>query len=87
MKMALRLIVVYGLLQLALPLTHSAQGAQAAEQPFYAGKTIRIIVGFAPGGTIDIRSRLFARYLPKDIPGNPTIIVQNMTGAGAPCAE
>ena len=82
MKMALRLIVVYGLLQLAPPLTHSAQGAPAAEQPFYAGKTIRIIVGFAPGGTIDIRSRLFARYLPKDVPGNPTIIVQNMTGAG-----
>jgi tripartite-type tricarboxylate transporter receptor subunit TctC len=55
---------------------------EAAEQPFYAGKTITIVAGFAPGGTIDIRARLFARHLPKYIPGNPSIIVQNMTGAG-----
>ena len=86
MKMALRLIVVYGLLQLALPLTHSAQGAPAAEQPFYAGKTVRIMAGFAPGGTIDLSARLFARHLPKYIPGNPSVIVQNMTGAGGQVA-
>jgi tripartite-type tricarboxylate transporter receptor subunit TctC len=41
-----------------------------------------MIAGFAPGGSIDLRCRLFARHLPKHIPGNPTIIVQNMTGAG-----
>lgn len=69
-------------LGLAAILTCSAQSASAAEQPFYAGKTIRIIAGFAPGGTIDLRARLFARHLPKWIPGNPAIIVQNMTGAG-----
>jgi tripartite-type tricarboxylate transporter receptor subunit TctC len=56
--------------------------AFAAEQPFYAGKTINIVAGFAPGGTIDIRARLFARHLPKHIPGNPAVIVQNMVGAG-----
>jgi tripartite-type tricarboxylate transporter receptor subunit TctC len=77
----LRLTVMYAVLGLVLILAHAAQSA-SAEQPFYAGKTIRIIAGFAPGGTIDIRARLFARHLPKWIPGNPTIIVQNMTGAG-----
>ncbi len=54
----------------------------AAEQSFYAGKTVNIIAGFAPGGTIDIRARLFARHLPKYLPGNPSIVVQNMVGAG-----
>ena len=53
-----------------------------AQQSFYAGKTVRVIAGFSPGGSIDLRSRLFARHLPKHIPGNPTFIVQNMTGAG-----
>lgn len=54
----------------------------AAEQPFFAGKTINIIAGFAPGGTIDLRARLFARHLPKYIPGNPSVVVQNQVGAG-----
>lgn len=78
----LRLAVIYTVFGLALILTRPAQSAAAAEQPFYAGKTIRIIAGFAPGGTIDLRARLFARYLSKWIPGNPAIVVQNMTGAG-----
>jgi tripartite-type tricarboxylate transporter receptor subunit TctC len=60
----------------------SIQIVFAAEQPFYAGKTVNIIAGFAPGGTIDIRARLFARYLSKYIPGNPSIVVQNQVGAG-----
>ena len=53
-----------------------------AQKSFFAGKTMRIIAGFSPGGGIDIRSRLFARHMAKFIPGNPTIIVQNITGAG-----
>ena len=69
-------------LGLALFWARSARELSAAEQSFYAGKTIRIIAGFAPGGTIDLRARLFARHLPKWIAGNPSIIVQNMTGAG-----
>jgi len=54
----------------------------AAQKDFYKGKTMRVITGFAPGGSIDLRARLFARHLPKHIPGAPTIIVQNITGAG-----
>lgn len=67
---------------LEIYLLGNASHAFAAEEPFYAGKQVRIITGFAPGGSIDLRARLFARHLPKWIPGNPTIIVQSMPGAG-----
>ena len=50
--------------------------------PFYEGKAIRIIVGTSPGGGYDTYTRLIARHLAKHIPGNPTIIVDNMPGAG-----
>src|SRR3989338_178487 len=80
------LTLVCAALGLAVTLTRSAQSAPAAEQPFYAGKTILIISGFAVGGTVDLRARVFARHLPKWIPGNPAIIVQTMAGAGGQIA-
>jgi tripartite-type tricarboxylate transporter receptor subunit TctC len=49
---------------------------------FYEGKTIRIIVGTSPGGGYDTYTRLIARHFSKYIPGNPSIIVDNMPGAG-----
>lgn len=55
----------------------------SSQEPFYRGKTIRIIVGFSAGGGYDTYSRVIARHLGKHIPGNPSIIVQNMTGAGS----
>jgi tripartite-type tricarboxylate transporter receptor subunit TctC len=55
--------------------------ARAAD--FYAGKTIDIIVGSAPGGGYDIYSRAIARHMGQHIPGNPSIIVKNMPGAGS----
>jgi tripartite-type tricarboxylate transporter receptor subunit TctC len=60
-----------------------AQSAAAAEDNFYAGKTIRIIVTTAAPGGYDTITRTAARYLPKYIPGKPTIIVENMPGAGS----
>jgi tripartite-type tricarboxylate transporter receptor subunit TctC len=54
-----------------------------AEGDFYGGKVLRIVVGFPPGGGYDTYSRLIARHLGRHIPGNPTIIVENMTGAGS----
>ena len=51
-------------------------------QSFFAGKTVRIIVGLAPGGGFDTYARLVARHLGKHIPGSPGIVVENMTGAG-----
>ncbi|HJX11385.1 MAG TPA: hypothetical protein VJ733_12940 [Candidatus Binatia bacterium] len=56
---------------------------QAQSEPFYKGKTIRIIVGSTTGGFYDRWARLFARYMGKYIPGNPEIIAQNMP-AGIP---
>ena len=54
-----------------------------AQAPFYQGKTVKIVVGFTPGGFYDRWARLLSRYLPKYIPGNPEFIVQNMPGAGS----
>jgi len=51
--------------------------------PYYEGKTIRIVCGSLPGGGTDRYSRLLAKYLPKYIPGRPTIIVENVPGAGS----
>ena len=50
---------------------------------FYEGKTLKIIVGYSPGGGFDAFSRVIGRYISKYIPGNPTVIVQNMPGAGS----
>jgi len=50
---------------------------------FYEGKTINIVVGFSPGGGYDRYARLLARYLGKYIPGKPSLVVQNMPGAGS----
>lgn len=52
-------------------------------EDFYKGKTFRFIVGFSPGGGYDTYTRLIARYFSKYVPGNPTTLVQNMTGAGS----
>ncbi|MGH7793608.1 MAG: Bug family tripartite tricarboxylate transporter substrate binding protein [Candidatus Binatia bacterium] len=57
--------------------------ADAPAQEFYQGKTIRIIVGFAAGGGFDTYTRAIARHLGRHIPGNPSIVVENMTGAGS----
>src|SRR5262245_66484951 len=57
--------------------------AADAQEPFYQGKTIRLIVGLAPGGGYDLYSRTIARQMGKHIPGNPTIVVENMDGAGS----
>lgn len=71
------LIVALGVSLAVAPVTN------AQTQPFYQGKTIRIVVGFTPGGFYDRWARLLARYMPKYIPGNPEIIIQNMPGASS----
>jgi tripartite-type tricarboxylate transporter receptor subunit TctC len=62
-------------------LAASEEGSKAL-----SGKTIRIIVGYSPGGGFDTLTRVIARHLPKHLPGNPKIIVSNMTGAGGAVA-
>src|SRR5436190_4256230 len=63
--------------------TGAAASAQQDIAEFYKGKTLRIIVGVGVGSGYDINARAIARYLPKYIPGNPTVIVQNQPGAGS----
>lgn len=50
---------------------------------FYRGKTVRVIVGFSAGGGYDAYSRVICRHLHKHIPGNPSVVVDNMAGAGS----
>lgn len=59
-----------------------APGNQALGDEFYRGKTMRMIVSSPPGGGYDLYSRILARHLPRHIPGEPKIIVQNMPGGG-----
>jgi len=67
-----------------LALALFASNAAAAEPAnFYQGKTVRIIVGLAAGGGYDLYARTLARHLGKHIPGNPAVVVENMTGAGS----
>jgi tripartite-type tricarboxylate transporter receptor subunit TctC len=63
-----------------LLLAFSVTSAMAQD---FAGKTITIIVGYKTGGGYDRVARMLARYLPKYIPGSPTVIVQNMPGANS----
>lgn len=60
-----------------------SSSSQAQTDDFYKGKTIRIIIGNAPGGGNDFLGRLTARHMGKYIPGNPDFVVQNMPGAGS----
>jgi tripartite-type tricarboxylate transporter receptor subunit TctC len=54
----------------------------AADEPFYKGKRLTILVNFAPGGPTDIEGRLLAKYLGRHLDGQPLIVVQNKDGAG-----
>ena len=60
----------------------SRQGAAQTAEPFYKGKTINFLVASVPGGVNDLTARLIARHLGKQIPGNPTIVVQNLQSSG-----
>ena len=54
----------------------------AAQTPYYQGKTMTIITGSQTGDVFDIYARMIAAHIGKHIPGNPNVVVQNMTGAG-----
>jgi tripartite-type tricarboxylate transporter receptor subunit TctC len=62
----------------------AATPAPAADSvaQFYGGKSISLLIGYGPGGGYDSYGRALARYLGKHIPGNPSIVPQNMPGAG-----
>jgi len=71
---------------LALVLTglpFAASADDKAVAAFYAKRTVTIAVGFSAGGNYDVYARLVSRHIGRHIPGNPTVIVQNMPGAGS----
>jgi tripartite-type tricarboxylate transporter receptor subunit TctC len=70
---------------LVLALVLDPRGALAASEidAVYRDRTVRVIVGFAPGGGFDVYSRLLARHLGRHLPGTPAVIVENMPGAGS----
>lgn len=73
-------------LSLWMGLAHQTWAAAVDDKAvadFYHGKTVRIIVGFSAGGGYDAYSRVIGRHIQKHIPGNPSIIVENMAGAGS----
>jgi tripartite-type tricarboxylate transporter receptor subunit TctC len=60
-----------------------AAPAHGSSHEYYGGKTIRVVVGLAPGGGFDIYARTMARHMGKHIAGNPSFVVENMAGAGS----
>lgn len=73
-----------GIFSAAVLLVGLLSGALAqAQSSFFEGKTVRFLVGFTPGGSYDLWARVIATHMGKYIPGNPTFVVQNMTGGGS----
>jgi tripartite-type tricarboxylate transporter receptor subunit TctC len=66
----------------ALALCPAAAHAQSVAD-FYKGKTVDLYIGYSAGGAYDLYARVLARFIGKHIPGNPTVVPKNMTGAGS----
>jgi tripartite-type tricarboxylate transporter receptor subunit TctC len=69
----------FGVALALAPISAEAAGVE----DFYKGKTVSLIIGYSAGGGYDLYGRLVARYISKYIPGRPTIVPQNLTGAGS----
>src|SRR6202165_3304365 len=82
-RLTTRSVVMTWLIAAIVALGVLCARAPAAAQEFYSGKTVRIVVGFTAGGGFDAYSRAIARHMVRHIPGHPTIIVENMPGAGS----
>ena len=76
-----KLFILVRLAVFAMVLTVS-QPPAAQAQDYYKDKTVTFVVGYSPGGAFDLYARVIARYIGRYLPGNPTRIVENMTGAG-----
>ena len=61
--------------------------ATPADAQFYKGKTVTLLIGYSPGSGVTLSGRSFARFWENKIPGNPTIVVKNLTGGGGVKAQ
>jgi tripartite-type tricarboxylate transporter receptor subunit TctC len=75
----LQILILVGFFLIEFVSVHSV----FAQEPFYKGKTIRVVVGFSAGGGFDTYTRALSRHMSRHIPGNPSLIVENMVGAGS----
>ena len=71
------------LLSVAVTVTAASKLNADPIADFYRGKTIRMFIGYGPGGGYDLYGRLVAEFLPKHLPGAPAIVAQNMPGGGS----
>src|SRR5712672_2002221 len=76
-RMTRRLLVVASAVVLA-----AVASSESALAQLYKGKTVTMIINYPAGGPNDIEGRIIAQHLPAHIPGNPTIVVKNVSGAG-----
>jgi tripartite-type tricarboxylate transporter receptor subunit TctC len=81
LEFAISRLIALAAVLLAL-FTAGGAGAQDAAD-FFKGRTIRIVVGFGPGGGYDLYARLLAKYLPRHLAGAPNVVVENMEGVGS----
>src|SRR5581483_5849002 len=68
---------------IALVLVGASAAQAATPAQFYKGRTIPVIIGYSAGGGYDLYARVLAEHMGRHIPGNPTLIPQNMPGAGS----
>jgi tripartite-type tricarboxylate transporter receptor subunit TctC len=82
MRPSLRKSIMAGLSALVIGCSALTPARADDIADFYKGKTVTVVIAFSAGGGYDLYARLLARFMSKYIPGNPTIIPQNMPGAG-----
>lgn len=75
--------IIGSLLIAVIQLAMTPVVSNSSTHDFFKGKVLRFIVGTAPGGGYDTYTRLIARHIGRHIPGNPTVVVENMVGAGS----
>ncbi len=74
---------IFGVLAVLAMLGGAHANAQDAVADFYRGKQVQLRIGFPPGSGYDLAGRIVSRHIGKYIPGNPSVIVQNVAGAGS----
>lgn len=79
----LKVLLASALFAWTMSASPAVAGADEIGNDFYRGKQLRLIIGVGPGEAYDVYARLLARHMPKHLPGQPTIIPQNQTGAGS----
>src|SRR5262249_5246844 len=75
--------IAFGLLPVALAALLASPAPAQPVADFYRGKTITLLIGYTSGGGYDLYARVLARHMGRHIPGNPSIVPQNMPGAGS----